>query len=233
MVLSVPQRGSIFLVVVACLLTVGICAPFGGHDLQRAMQIAIGLCAVLYGLSVAPAESLVDRPAALGLTLIIGLGLVSSALAHQPLWALVEVALFVSCAAIALAFALLRRHGGEPLDRVLILIVVLLCLIKSIQYLYAGALAFTSGGRLDPDLLLSGFSNKRFYGQFQTFTLPLLALPLLIPNLSRALRGAVLALLCVWWLIAISGGTRGTWLGMGVAGAVLAVLGPGGRRWLG
>lgn len=158
----------------------------------------------------------------------------SSALAHQPLWALTEVALFVSCASIAVAFAWLRRHGGEPLDRGLMLIVVLLCLIKSIQYLYAGALAFTSGERtLDPDLLLSGFSNKRFYGQFQTFTLPLLALPLLILNVSRALRGVTFALLCVWWLIAISGGTRGTWLAMGVTGAMLAALGPWGRHWLG
>lgn len=234
MYLSVQQRGSIFLVTVLCLLVVGICAPFSGHDLQRAMQIAIGACAVLYGLSVAPVERLVDRPTALGLALIIGLGLVSSTLAHQPLWALTEVALFVSCGAIAVAFALLRRQGGEPLDRALIMVVVLLCLIKSIQYVYAGALAFASAERtLDPDLLLSGFSNKRFYGQFQTFTLPLLALPLLIPNLSRSLKGAVFVLLCVWWLIAIGGGTRGTWLGMGAAGVVLAVLGAWGRRWLG
>lgn len=234
MYLSVQQRGSIFLVTVVCLLVVGICAPFSGHDLQRAMQIAIGACAVLYGLSVAPVERLVDRPTALGLALIIGLGLVSSTLAHQSLWALTEVALFVSCGAIAVAFALLRRQGGEPLDRALIMVVVLLCLIKSIQYVYAGALAFASAERtLEPDLLLSGFSNKRFYGQFQTFTLPLLALPLLIPNLSRSLKGAVFVLLCVWWLIAIGGGTRGTWLGMGAAGVVLAVLGAWGRRWLG
>jgi O-antigen ligase len=234
MALSVQQRGGIFLVVVVCLLTIGICAPFSGHDLQRAMQIAIGCCAVLYGVSVTPREPLVDRHTGWGLALIIALGLLSSALAHQPLWALTEMALFVSCAAIAVAFALLRRHGGDSLDRVLILIVVLLCLIKAIQYLYAGALAFTSGAQtLDPDLFLSGFSNKRFYGQFQTFTLPLLALPLLIPTTSRALRGAVFALLCVWWLIAISGGTRGTWLGMGVAGFLLAMLGPWGRRWMG
>jgi len=47
------------------------------------------------------------------------------------------------------------------LDRVLILMVVLLCLIKSIQYLYAGALAFASGARvLDPDALLSGFPTS-------------------------------------------------------------------------
>ena len=137
-----------------------------------------------------------------------------------------------------MAFAVLRRQGGERLDRVLIFIVVGLCLIKSTQYLYAAALAFTSGQlTLDPDLLLSGFSNKRFYGQFQTFTLPLLALPLLLTRISRPLRGAVFALLCVWWLIAISGGTRGTWLGMAAAGVVLATLvgvatGCGGRRGL-
>lgn len=234
MSLSAQQRGSIFLVAAVCLLVVGICAPFTGHDVQRAMQIAIGLCAVLYGLSVARVERLVDRPAALGLALIILLGLLSVTLAHQPLWALTEVALFVSCGAIAVAFASVRRHGGEPLDRVLILVVVSLCLIKSIQYVYAGGLALTTSARtLDPDLLLSGFSNKRFYGQFQTFTLPLLALPLLVPTISRSLKGAVFALLCVWWLIAIGGGTRGTWLGMGAAGVVLAALGPWGRRWLG
>ena len=234
MVLSLEQRGSIFLVAVVCLLVVGICAPFSGHDLQRVMQIAIGACAVLFGLSVARVELLVDRPTALGLMLIIGLGLVSSMRAHQPLWALVEVALFISCGAIAVAFALARRQGGQSLDRALIVFVVLLCLIKSIQYTYAGALAFINAeGRLDPDLLLSGFSNKRFYGQFQTLTLPLLALPLLIPTLSRPLKAAVFALLCAWWLIAVGGGTRGTWLGMAAAGVVLAVLGPWGRRWLG
>ena len=234
MALSVRQRGGAFLVAVVCLLTIGVCAPFGGHDLQRVMQIAIGLCAVLYGLSVSALEPLVDRHTAWGLALIIALGLLSSAQAHQPLWAFTEVALLVSCAAIAVAFALLRRHGGGAMDRVLILVVLLLCLIKSIQYLYAGALVLTSGAlTLDPDLLLSGFSNKRFYGQFQTFTLPLLALPLLIPKVSRAVRGAVFTLLCVWWLIAISGGTRGTWLGMGAAGLLLALLGPWGRRWLG
>ena len=234
MALSVQQRGNVFLVAVVCLLIVGVCAPFSGHDVQRAMQIAISACAVLYGLSVTPMERWVDRPTVLGLGLIIGLGAVSSALARQPLWAFTEVALFVSCGAIAVAVASLRRHGGAPLDCVLILLVVLLCLIKSAQYLYAGALAFTSGQlTLDPDLLLAGFSNKRFYGQFQTFTLPLLALPVLLPTVSRRLRGAAFALLCVWWLIAISGGTRGTWLGMGVAGVVLAALGPWGRRWLG
>ena len=93
MALSVQQRGGVFLIATACLMTVGICAPFGGHDLQRGMQIAIGFCAVLYGLSVTSTEPWVDRPTAWGVALVVGLGLLSSALAHQPLWALTEVAL--------------------------------------------------------------------------------------------------------------------------------------------
>ena len=232
MAFSIQQRGNVFLVLAVCLLVLGICAPFSGHDLQRTIQIVLALGALLYGLS-APSVQWVDRPTALGLVLVIALGMLSSALAHQPLWAFTEVALVVSCGVIALAFAALRRHGGEALDRVLLLVVVLLCLIKSVQYLHAVLLAFSSGQRtLDLDLLLSGFSNKRFYGQFQTFTLPLLALPLLVPKLPRSLRVGVFALLSVWWLIAISGGTRGTWLGMGAAGVLLVVLGPFGRRWV-
>jgi len=233
MTLSVQQRGNTFLLVVMCLLTLAICAPFSSHDWQRAVQISVALCAVVYGLCLPQTERCVDRPTGLGVWLIGAAGLVSALLAHQPLWALTELALVISCGAIAVAFSRARRNGDESLDRVLILFVLLLCMIKSIQYLHAGVLAFTSGESvLDPDLLLSGFSNKRFYGQFQTFTLPLLALPLLVSNVARPVRGAVFALLCVWWLIAISGGTRGTWLGMGVAGSVLMFLGLHGRRWV-
>lgn len=231
--MSIQQRGSLFLVVAACLLVSAICASFSAHDWQRVVQIAFAVMAVVYGLSAGRAQPQVDRPTAVGLALIVGLGLWSSGLAHQPLWALTELALAIGCAAIAVAFCRVRREGGEPLDRVLILIVLLLCLIKSVQYLYAGVIAFSGASTvLDADRLLSGFSNKRFYGQFQTFTLPLLALPLLLAGVTRPARAAVFALLCVWWLIVISGGTRGTWLGLGVAAAALAVLAPAGRRWV-
>ena len=232
MTLSVQQRGSVFLVMALSLLLLGITLSFSGHDWQRVMQVGVGVCALVYGLSI-PAGRLVDKPTAIGLALVFGLGLVSSLLAHQPLWALTEWALMITCGVIVAAFARLRRNGDQTLDQALILFVLLLCLIKTLQYGYAGVLAFTSGEpTLDTDLLLSGFSNKRFYGQFQTFTLPLLALPLLLASTSRLARGLVFTLLCAWWLIAISGGTRGTWLGIGVVAVVLAFLGGAGRRWL-
>ena len=108
MAFSIQQRGNVFLVLAVCLLVLGVCAPFSGHDLQRALQIALALGALLYGLA-APNTAWVDRPTALGLGLVIALGLLSSALAHRPLWAFTEVALLVSCGVIALAFATLRR----------------------------------------------------------------------------------------------------------------------------
>jgi putative inorganic carbon (hco3(-)) transporter len=86
---------------------------------------------------------------------------------------------------------------------------------------------------LDTSLLLDGFSNIRTYGQFQTFTLPLLTLPLLLKPATRPARTWVFALLVCWWVIAICGGSRGTWLGMGIAGIAMSLCGPSGRRWLG
>jgi hypothetical protein len=185
---------------------------------------------------------LVDRPTAFGLALIIGLGLVSSALAHQPLWAFTEVAVFVGCGAIATAFAVLRRNGGEPLDRVLVGVVVVLCLIKSTQYLYAGALAFASGERmLDPDLLRPVFPTSVSTASSRHSPAAAGAFSYCCP-MSPAPAGAVFALLCVWWLIAISGGTRYVaWHGRGrrraggtgAPGATLARMATGGGAgWL-
>ncbi|WP_230851567.1 O-antigen ligase family protein, partial [Pseudomonas savastanoi] len=112
--------------------------------------------------------------------------------------------------------------------------VILICTVKTMQFLSASTAAFLSSApTLDTDLLLDGFSNKRFYGQFQTFTLPLLVLPLLLPSTRRSIKIGLFCLTSLWWMIAISGGTRGTWLGMAAAVAVVFCLGRAGRRWAG
>lgn len=236
MPLSVAQRGNIYLVLCVSLMFLAVAGPFGGHDWQRMVQVVIAACAALYLLSVCAevqARGLVGRPERVVLSAILMLGMVSSLLAHQPLWAVTELSLILACCAIAVAFAILRRSGDESLDRALILFVLLVCLVKGAQYLNATWLAFGSAKpTLNTDLLLEGFSNKRFYGQFQTFTLPLLTLPLISPTVRRSTRACVFVLLCVWWLIAIGGGTRGTWLGMAAAAVVMAFVGAWGRRWL-
>lgn len=162
------------------------------------------------------------------------MGFVSSFMSHRPLWALTELSVLLLSCGIGCAFALQRNVYGTQLDRAFIGFVIFICTVKTIQFLSASTAAFLSSApTLDTDLLLDGFSNKRFYGQFQTFTLPLLVLPLLLTSTLRSIKIGLFCLTSLWWMIAISGGTRGTWLGMGVAVALMFCLGHAGRRWSG
>jgi len=207
--------------------------PFDGHDSQRIAQIAIGMLCVILLLVKRSQVVLVNRSdQAVGM-LIFGFGFCSIITSVQPLWSLVELAVLLICCAVASAFALERRAHNDLFDKAMIIFVVLLCLMKCTGFLVSTAAAFSSGApTLDTDLLLDAFSNKRFYGQFQTFTLPLLTIPLLLNGMKRSRRAWVLGLLACWWMIAICGGTRGTWLGMVVAGVALASCGRQGRRIL-
>ncbi|WP_084615143.1 O-antigen ligase family protein [Pseudomonas batumici] len=207
----------------------------GGHTLQRLGQVVVAGTAVvfLFCCRTSYAVVLVDRPALLACGSVLLAGIVSSLYAHQPLWALTEIALLAASCCCAEAFAYTRRTSGVSADRLLLLFVVFICVFKSFDFLTLAFHSFVSGtGKLDTGGLLSGFSNKRFYGQFQTFTLPLLALPLLLSTTKRSAHVWTFLLLSLWWLIAVAGGTRGTWLGMGVAACGLFICGHSGRRWI-
>lgn len=223
---------------VAALVIVPITfSPFYGHDMQRLAQVF--LCLILVVLK------LFDFYSCRGLWfwnqgvrrvqfVILALGFASSLSSHQPMWAFGELALLLACCHISLCIGQARQCGSGKLDFFLIRTVIFLCLVKSAQFLSAGASAFVSRAHmLDTDLLIEGFSNIRFYGQFQTFTLPLLALPLLCRTHTRSLKVCIFALVCCWWMIAICSGTRGTWLGMIGAAGVMAFSSGQGWRWIG
>lgn len=205
------------------------------HDWQRVSQCAIGLISWLLLCINSKQEDgggLVSPYARSCLIIILSAGLLSSYFSAHILWALAEVALTIICVCLASAIAYARRAHGERTDRALFLLVLMLCILKCIQFIAISLAAFTDEiSTIDTSLLIDGFSNRRFYGQFQTLTLPLLALPLLLVTLKNTTKAWVFALLTCWWMIAICGGTRGTWLGMGCSAAVIVFCGPFGRRW--
>lgn len=236
MFVSNVTRFTPYLVICFCLLFLTIVLDsVSGHNWQRAAQIMTAFFSfiVLVRYSTRrPDIFLQRRTDRFACFLIICLGLLSAVGSHQTLWAFVEVALLMASCCIACVYAVERRIHGSSLDFLILVFVVVLCAVKTIQFFSAVAAVFTSGvGFLDTVLLFDGFSNRRTYGQFQTFTLPLLALPLLIPTIRHSAKALIFALLACWWMIAICGGTRGTWLGMGGAGVLLICLGPQGRRW--
>ncbi|WP_407074637.1 O-antigen ligase family protein [Pseudomonas sp. RTB3] len=222
-----------------CLLlmfTTAVVSPLSGHNWQRIAQMVIGflsLAVLLWAAKQRFPLAFIEASSRFVCLLILVLGLTSTFLAHQPLWAFTELSLLITSCCIALAFASERKFRARTFDQLFICFVIILCAIKCVQFFSSIAAAFVSApSALDTDLLLDGFSNRRFYGQFQTFTLPLLAFPALLPSAKRSTKVWIAVLLSIWWMIAITGGTRGTWLGMGVAALALLLTGYAGRRWL-
>ncbi|MCF5029817.1 pilus assembly protein [Pseudomonas syringae] len=228
----------IFFIYCCAVLIISSCFyDFSGHDCQRVAQFFIGLSS-LFMLLKYSAKQLsfytVSPQVKLFLFSVVVMGVVSSLMSHRPLWALAELSVLLLSCGISYAFALQRTFYGVRLDQLFMGFVVLICSLKTTQFLGSAAAAFLSSAPiLDTDLLLDGFSNKRFYGQFQTFTLPLLVLPLLLTSTRRLIKVGLFCLTSLWWMIAISGGTRGTWLGMAVAVTLMFCLGRAGRRWSG
>jgi O-antigen ligase len=205
------------------------------HDMQRVGQVAVGVVSLVFLLSKSlhcDGSLFFGRTSGYLLFLVAISGVISSAFSHRFSWAISDVCLFVVCCGIANFFAVVRVQIGAVADRCLGYFLLILCLVKTTQFFSSALGAFLNeAGKLDLDLLVVGFSNKRFYGQFQTFTLPLLAVPLLLHTFKPSTKAWIFGLLACWWMIAICGGTRGTWLGMGCAAAVLFFCGPFGRRW--
>lgn len=206
-------------------------AGMSWHDWQRAGEILLCAAAAVY-LLASRAPLPFDRPSRRVLAAVTLGGLLSSALASQPIWGLTEVALMAGCLTLILATGHLRRTNGPGLDAVLVLGTTLICSLKLLQFCTAYLLIIArSDGTIDPWQLMDGFANLRFYGQFITLTLPLLALPMLHARLRQRIRIPAFFLLAAWWMVAIASGTRGTWLAMATAMLLLALTSTTGRRW--
>lgn len=223
------------LLVVALLPISNILDDLSWHDQQRIGQISVVVLTALFAIRLAfvtqqfnPLES---RARHLVVALVLA-GAASSITARQPIWAFTEFSIALGCLAIAWMVVVTRDQIGDPLDRLLLGTVFFVCTALCLRFFvsYASMLA-TGAGKADPWLLLDGFSNLRFYGQFISLSLPLLAAPLLMQGRLKRFAVPAAILLVLWWAIAITTGTRGTWLGMGAAVVWLMLAGAKGRQW--
>lgn len=207
------------------------------HDQQRigqaiGMVLAAGAATLVFGPGRFRPSPVLDPGRRRLLALVIAGGIVSACLARQPLWGFVEVALGVGSLGIAWLVATMRRMFGATVDRVLLAVLFFTCTGLITRFLAAYLSAIIGNeGVLNAWLLVDGFSNPRFFGQFLTLGLPLLLVPLLTSGELRrhSVVAGVLAVLA--WTVAITSGTRGTWLALALAAVVLAYTGPTGRRW--
>ena len=156
---------------------------------------------------------------------IFGLGLLSTLFATDIQKALVEVSLylllFINCLLIAVQW---QKYQLESLQAFAYAL-----LLSAGFYLIAFLSAYIAANVNGPSAahwdLFVNFSHVRFLSQFQSWTLPLIVLPVFLSNrFSTGLgRWLFIAIASGWWLILFSSGTRGTLLGLVVAGIVTAL----------
>ncbi len=160
-----------------------------------------------------------------GLMVLIGGAGLSIAGAPRPEFAGLELAHFV----LLFVLIVLVAHGVQQQPqltaRSLVGIALLSVGLYAVQFAVGFILSLMSTEIVAwPDGFI-GFSNIRHFNQFQTWTLPLLVVPLLgNPSRSRGLRMGAGALTALWWALIIASNVRGTVLAMGVAAIAVGML---------
>jgi len=169
-----------------------------------------------------------------GLAAVTGMGSVSALQAPATGNALLEVGhimlLFVLAGLVATAY----RQQPVWAERVLLGSIVACVGLYAVQFAVGyGMHLGLDGIKLWPEGDI-GFNNIRHFNQLQTWTLPLLAVPVLaLPRSWSAARGAVPGLLALWWALVIASDVRGTVLAMlGAVICVVVLFRSGARSWL-
>lgn len=183
------------------------------HDQQRIYQLLL-LCACA-PLSALLPQAALPRPALVLLVGLFVLGLCSSSLAALPEWALKEWGRYGGLLLLALLVGGLRTHTAW--QHSILWAMTAVGFIHAFQFLVSYLAAFVSGMRmLDADILFSGFSNPRFFGQFQVMLMPVMVL--LVERCRQQRHIALSTLLglalVTQWCIAFTLGGRGLWLGL-------------------
>jgi O-antigen ligase len=210
------------------------------YDLWRVMQIAL-LVTVASAFVLVPAvggpmrECFHELPgrARLALGAAAALGLASSLLSVRPLYALRELALVALLFLTTLAVAAATRALGERAPRT-VAQAVALSAVFYVTLLLAVVVVDPWNMREWARSPFVGYANPRFFGQLQSWTIPLIVLPALDPRGTPPLARAAFWLAPAgWWMLFFLSGSRAPALSLAVAlAATLACFGRRALPWL-
>lgn len=194
------------------------------HDQQRISQVVLILVSSLAVFFIPQPE--LSRRVLLLLLAFFVLGLASTWQARWPEWALKEwgrqaglVVLAISIAGLAQRYELRR-----------IVFVSMLCVGAVHVYLFLMIYVicfFNEDKFVSASILIHGFSNPRFFGQFQVVLFPVLSVFMLKAWRVRRLimTFSLFVVLILQFAIAFSLGGRGVWLGVVVASVLVLFSG--------
>ncbi|RDH89951.1 MAG: hypothetical protein DIZ77_14770 [endosymbiont of Seepiophila jonesi] len=219
-----------------------ILSGYNLYDTKRILEIALllGICLILlfshkqrqFWLTL---FSQLTRQTKLLITGIIIFGVISSIVAPIPQDAFLSLSHVVLLFFFTLFIAVQRQHFGDSYDKILVLIIVLAVIIYEGEFIKA-MISYAVQERIF--YFHPIFENSRFLCQFQTWTLPLITLPILLARESTPTRRKLIFLSTLliagtWWAIAIANGSKGSLLGQLIGWMGIAIIFRGrSREWL-
>ena len=160
-----------------------------------------------------------------GLAVVLGLGLLSSALAPAPFYAFLEVGhfalLFVAAGIVASEVRRTPRWTQRALLGVVAVSAGLYVVYFTVGY---GAHLAVADIKPWPDGG-TNYANIRFFNHYQTWTLPLLGGAILaVPSSWWVVRSILFGLTALWWTLIFASGAQGTLVAMAVAALGVGIV---------
>lgn len=223
-----------FLCLISAALLAGVSFDFAPeviwHDQQRIEQVfflavmSLGVASV-WRNKFADSLGYLKAPGYWGLGLFFALGGISVYLSGYPRFAGLEwVTIFLLMTAVVMLAGESRRLS-ERFDFWAIRLVVALAVVVALKSMMGFLALVLEDLRLDSLALFeSTFSNRRVFGQMASIVIPLLAYGVLSNTCARITKRFLFVLLAVWWMLVIASGTRGSWVALGLAAAILALI---------
>ena len=163
------------------------------------------------------------RSARRALSAVLVLGILSVVLADRPGHAAFELSFFVLGGFLALALADMRRQMGASFDRAItgcivasaFLFLSFYCLIYFSAFADEGAVSGEIISGIKSLIIFPNFSNRRFLDQYQSWTLALIVVPIVLFRLQLLASRLLLYLIASgWWALFFAGDGRGKALAM-------------------
>jgi|CXWL01.1.fsa_nt_gi O-antigen ligase len=192
---------------------------FNDFDDKRILELSIISSTLVWAVLQQNATVFSRRPAVTNfLGFIVLIGYMSALLSASPHYALLEVSSFVGLFYLSVFTANSFKEHQYILVKVLVYSILLGAVIYSIGF-FAGYLAsFIEHIPLRWPEPFHGFTNLRFFNQYQLWTLALMSLPLLAFNLINArFRILIFAVISSWWMMLFASAGRGVLLALCVA----------------
>lgn len=206
--------------------------PVGLYNGKRVLQIGL-LCGVALLLVASKPlrqqwlQLLGGQSSAVrwGLGIVFGLGVVSAVRAPMPAYAFTELAHMTLLVVSAGLVAAMYQRAPIAGDRLIVAVVSVSVALYALQFAVGYGMHLAAASiPLWPDGFI-GFANIRHFNQYQTWTLPLLVVPVLwCSRRWMVLRIGAFGLAALWWMLMIASDVRGTALAMVVAAVGVAFI---------